>query len=88
MHNLEIYCTTIAYYKILEKLPSYIKPLGLGETSYPKNWLTEKTGENISSLNKYYAEFTGLYWIWKNRIKNLNIHRFTHSNIPSKQLKS
>ena len=72
MHNLEIYCTTIAYYKILEKLPSYIKPLGLGETSYPKNWLTEKTGENISSLNKYYAEFTGLYWIWKNRIKNLN----------------
>mgnify|MGYP001361691579 CR=1 FL=1 len=50
MHNLEIYCTTIAYYKILEKLPSYIKPLGLGETSYPKNWLTEKTGENISSF--------------------------------------
>ena len=59
-------------YKILEKLPSYIKPLGLGEESYPKDWLTEKKGENISSLNKYYAEFTGLYWVWKNRIKNLN----------------
>ena len=72
MHKLEIYCTTIKYYKILEKLPSYIIPLGLGEESYPKDWLTEKSGENISSLNKYYAEFTGLYWIWKNRIKNLN----------------
>ena len=72
MHKLEIYCTTIKYYKILEKLPSYIKPLGLGEESYPKDWLTEKKGENISSLNKYYAEFTGLYWVWKNRIKNLN----------------
>ena len=72
MHKLEIYCTTIEYYKILEKLPSYIKPLGLGETPYPKSWLTEKYGENISSLNKYYAEFTGLYWVWKNKIKNLS----------------
>jgi hypothetical protein len=72
MQKLEIYCTTIKYYKILEKLPSYIIPLGLGEESYPKDWLTEKNGENISSLNKYYAEFTGLYWVWKNRIQHLN----------------
>jgi hypothetical protein len=72
MRKLEIYCTTIKYYKILEKLPSYILPLGLGEESYPKNWLTEKSGENIASVNKYYSELTGFYWIWKNRIPKLN----------------
>jgi len=55
----------------MEKLPNYIIPLGLGLEKYPNNWLTEKNGDNISSLNKYYAEFTGLYWIWKNKIKNL-----------------
>ena len=71
MRKLEIYCTTIKYHKILEKLPSYIIPLGLGDENYPKNWLTEKNGQNIASLNKYYAELTGLYWVWKNRISNL-----------------
>ena len=69
MVNLNVYCTTIKYYKVMEKLPEYIKPLGLGNLEYPNNWLDEKLGNNISSLNKYYAEFTGFYWIWKNQIK-------------------
>ena len=56
----------------MEKLPNFVIPLGLGEEKYPNNWLTEKVGKNISSLNKYYAEFTGLYWIWKNKIDNLD----------------
>lgn len=29
-------------------------------------YMTDATGENISSLNKYYGELTGMYWIWKN----------------------
>ena len=55
MQKLEIYCTTIKYYKILEKLPPYIIPLGLGEESYPKDWLTEKNGENISCAKKSFG---------------------------------
>jgi len=72
MANLNIYCTTIKYFNVLDKLPPYIKPLGLGDFNYPEHWLSEKNGENISHLNKYYGELTGLYWIWKNKLKNLN----------------
>ncbi len=68
MANLEIFCTTIKYYKILDKLKDYIKPLGLGDEIYPDNWYDEKKGENINSINKHYAEFTGIYWIWKNKL--------------------
>ena len=51
MHNLEIYCTSLQHFRVLDKLPSYIKPLGLGNYKYPKHWLDEKNGENIL-LNK------------------------------------
>ena len=70
MVNLDIYCTTIHYFNVLDKLPSYIKPLGLGNTNYPNHWLTEKKGENISNLNKYYGETSGFYWIWKNKLND------------------
>ena len=52
MFNLDIYCTSLQYFNVLDKLPSYIKPLGLGNANYPNHWLTEKNGENISNLNK------------------------------------
>ena len=72
MVNLDIYCTSIHYFNLLDKLPSYIKPLGLGNRTYPKHWLTEQIGENISNLNSYFSEWTGLYWIWKNKLKNID----------------
>ena len=76
MSNLKIYCSTINHYKILEKLPSYINPVGLGENIFPKNWETEKGGINISNLNKYYAQLTMYYWIWKNKLKKTNADDF------------
>ena len=44
--------------RILEKLPSYIIPLGLGEESYPKDWLTEKSGENISTSSPIFIDLS------------------------------
>ena len=76
MSNLEIYCTTLKYYSVLDKLPSYIKPLGLGNYTYPKHWLVEKNGENISDLNKFFSEWTGIYWIWKNKLNNISFSLF------------
>jgi len=61
MVNLKIYCCTIKYFKVLEKLPSYITPVGLGHNDFPHYWIRENSGENITDLNPYYAEFTMFY---------------------------
>ena len=71
MKKLKIYCTSIKHLNILDKLPFYIKPLGLGPNKFPHNWSVETQGENISILNKFYGELSGFYWMWKNGIKDL-----------------
>ena len=76
MSNLKIYCTTIKYFKVMDNLPDFIKPLGLGQTKYPSHWYDEKKFINISHLNKYYAEFTGFYTILKNFI-----NEFDHNDL-------
>ena len=79
MRNLNIFCSTINYFKILEKLPSYIVPVGLGEKQFPNNWLIEKKGENISHLNKHYGQLTMFYWLWKNKINQMHDEDFIGS---------
>ena len=74
--DLKIFCMTAKRLNVLEKLPSYITPFGLGNSEYPNNWLSEKTGENISHLNKFYGELSGMYWLWKNYINKINDYKW------------
>ena len=72
MKKLKIFCTSINYYKLIDKLPKYIKPLGLGKNLFPSHWFDEKKGSNIAHLNSYYGELTGIYWLWKNKIQKMS----------------
>ena len=46
------------------------QPVGLGEGNFPKNWIRDNTGDNISFKNQYYDMYTFHYWLWKNKISN------------------
>ncbi len=46
-------------------------PVGLSNESFSEDWLQDKSGENISSKNKYYGEYTFHYWLWKNYIDKI-----------------
>ena len=70
--KIKIYCASVIYRKILDKLPHNIVPLGVGKKQFPKHWLTENTASNISDLNKYYGEHSGVYWVWKNCMNEFN----------------
>ena len=72
MKKIEIYCTTIKYLRVLEKLPKYIKPFGIGVEKYPNYWTTDKSLVNISSQNKYIGELSGIFWLWKNKIQHMD----------------
>lgn len=69
MNKFDIYCFTSRKYNLLDKFPKNIIPVGLGENNYPQNYLHEKNGENLSKYNKYFAEMSGIYWVFKNRLK-------------------
>ena len=47
--------------------PMYI-PLHVGHAAAKEEfgYLGDDTGDNISDLNCYYAELSGVYWVWKN----------------------
>lgn len=47
--------------------PMYI-PLHVGHAGAKKDfgYIGDDTGEHISDLNCYYAELSGVYWVWKN----------------------
>lgn len=53
--------------------PNYITPLQVGaaNTDIRVAALTDDVGDSISNRNGDYSELTGLYWIWKNRLKHV-----------------
>ena len=67
---MKMYCITIndSHYDIIKKI-NYI-PVGLGEGIYRKEFLNDKSGDNISKKNPFYGEYTFHYWLWKNKVNN------------------
>jgi len=68
-NKIYIYCFSTKDYLFLKKLPNNIIPIILGDLVSSNTFLKETNGKNISNLNKYYAEMTGIYWVLKNKIK-------------------
>lgn len=63
--NIKIYAMTHIKFTPPSN-PIYI-PLQVGSEVHPDlGFLKDNTGDNISSLNCYYSELTGMYWVWKN----------------------
>ena len=72
MKNVNMFCLALepSHYEFIKKL-GYI-PVGLGEKKFDQNWLSDKSGINISKKNKYYSEYTFHYWLWKNYLDQID----------------
>ena len=46
-------------------------PVGLGNNEFDNRWRRDNSGENISSKNPYYGEYTFHYWLWKNYLHKI-----------------
>jgi hypothetical protein len=48
----------------------------LGHNNFPDYWIRENIGDNLIDLNPYYAEFSMFYWIWKNKLNEMQENDF------------
>lgn len=62
-------CLYPRHYSKIKDL-NYI-PVGLGKNEFDKRWLTDNSGENISTKNPFYGEYTFHYWLWKNYLHKI-----------------
>lgn len=66
MKNIKILVATHKQFQMPQDQSLYL-PIHVGrESKADLGYIGDNTGENISSLNPYYCELTGLYWAWKN----------------------
>ena len=47
-------------------------PVGLGKNINSDQFLRDNTEKNISEKNSFYGEYTFHYWLWKNKLKELD----------------
>lgn len=66
-NNLDIFVCAHKQYESPVHNEVY-KTLSLGNNTelYGDNIVRDDTGDNISDMNPFYCELSGLYWIWKN----------------------
>ena len=71
MNDFKMYCLCLhnMHLSIVKKL-NYI-PVGLGNDHFSHEWIRDNTLDNISNKNKFYAEHTFHYWIWKNMLSKI-----------------
>ena len=66
MKNVKILVATHKKYKMPADTSVYL-PIHVGcEGKENLGFQGDNSGENISTLNPYYCELTGLYWAWRN----------------------
>ncbi len=70
--NLTTFCISHEYIKFLNSLDLNIIGSAGNKFKYPKNWLKDNSGKKeISSKNQNYGTLTSIFWIWKNKAKNI-----------------
>ncbi len=65
----DIKIMVVCHKKAVTAKNDYLYPIQVGTSTseeYFEDMLHDNMGENISNLNKYYAELTAQYWAWKN----------------------
>jgi len=72
MTKLKMYCMCLYnnHLNNVKKL-NYL-PVGLGTNKFNNEWIRDNIGDNISSKNKYYGEYTFYYWFWKNVLPTID----------------
>lgn len=64
---MEVKIFTMTHRKFNVPKEEIYVPLHVGRCNgVDYGYLGDDTGDNISELNKYYGELTGVYWLWKN----------------------
>ena len=72
IHN---YCITNKYFQFLDDLNINVILAGSSFKNlkeYPKNWIKDNQGINISNKNKNFGSLSSHFWIWKNVFQNLS----------------
>ena len=66
MKNLKMYCLTLnpEHLKLIKAI-NYI-PVGLGNSFFNSEWVTDKFLNGIDKKNPFYGEYTFHYYLWKN----------------------
>jgi hypothetical protein len=73
--NLKIFQTI--HKPFPRKSCDWIVPVAVGQYN-ESGVIKDNTGDNISHLNPYYAEFTTMYWAWKNALEDCDAVGFYH----------
>ena len=72
IHN---YCITNKYFQFLDDLNINVILAGSSFKNleeYPKDWIKDNQGTNISNKNKNFGSLSSHFWIWKNVFQNLS----------------